>query len=75
MANRNLTHKPTLFWALAKWGVSQGFITEGAARLLARAGTRKSVYWNRHILDLCGAIADGEPPTSHNSEGGICGDE
>jgi len=52
-----LTDLPTLYWALARWAVGQGLITEDEAKLIARAGTRKQGYWARHLVDLCAVLS------------------
>lgn len=47
----------TLYWTLARWAISQELLTEAQARTIARVGTRKTGYWARHLVDLCGVIA------------------
>jgi len=47
----------TLYWALARWAVGQGLISEAQVQLIARAGTRKSPYWARHLVDLCAVLS------------------
>ena len=54
---RKLDDLPTLYWALARWAVGQGLITEAQAKLIARAGTRKQGYWARHLVDLCAVLS------------------
>lgn len=68
-AHVKLTDTVTLYWTLAKWAISQKLLTEDQAKLIARIGTRKQSYWVRHVIDLCGVIADRGLPNDESTEG------
>ena len=42
----------TDYWRLANAAISEGLITREEALTIARVGTRKQSFWDRHIRDL-----------------------
>jgi hypothetical protein len=44
--------------ALEQVLISKGYITQVQSDVISRRGTRKEIYWKRHILDLCSFVLE-----------------
>lgn len=41
-----------LYWACARVAINRGLLSGAEAALIARVGTRKEIFWRRHLIDL-----------------------